>query len=65
MKVTNQKLLMLFERNKIDSMYFDLDAFSIEATAFINKIQDVKANYPLLNQEPIFSLNQMRGESDK
>ncbi|MEH7122331.1 MULTISPECIES: hypothetical protein [unclassified Bacillus (in: firmicutes)] len=60
-----QKLLMLFEHNKIDSGYFDVNAFSVEATVFTNKIRDIKANNTLLTHEPIFSLNQKRGESIK
>ncbi|MFC5590079.1 hypothetical protein ACFPRA_14320 [Sporosarcina soli] len=61
----NQRVLMLFKSNKIDSRYFDLDAFNEEATIFTNKVQDVKAKNPLLNYEPIFSINQVRGESDR
>ncbi|PAF15612.1 hypothetical protein CHH59_03130 [Shouchella clausii] len=60
-----QKLLMLFEHNKIDIQYFDLHAFSNEATVFIKKIQDVKKNNPQLKHEPIFSLQQLRGGSDR
>lgn len=56
---------MLFEHNKIDIQYFDLHAFSKEATVFIKKIQDVKKNNPQLKHEPIFSLQQLRGESDR
>ncbi|NEU31822.1 hypothetical protein GN156_13705 [bacterium LRH843] len=57
-----QKLLMLFEHNKIDSRHVDLETFIEEATVFIKKVQDVKANNQSLKNEPIFSHVQKKGE---